>query len=228
MSASTTVGGNLPDTGVFSLDYDQKNDLLIAGTGGRGIYAIADFARSLGGVQLTVTGDQLATTTDTLTFEIDTNNPTLLDATLNTEPEVQLPYLTVTKIVVDLRTGSNNLVLDFINGDPIPQGVNTFTYAATGATSLNNTITVNDAGTFSLSNSILTINSINVDSPPPATSVTWFSTPSRKWSAESLLRCIRLRTPFPAPIPSVEVRSGPATSRSTVRRATSPRAACRA
>ena len=130
----------------MSLDYDQKNDLLLAGTLGRGIYEIAGFAKSLGGIQLTVTGDQIGTSNDTLTFEIDAANSTLLDATLNTEPEVQLPFLTVSKIVVDLKTGVNNLILDFTDGSPVPSGANTFTYAATGGAT--NTITVNDAGTF--------------------------------------------------------------------------------
>ena len=142
----------------MSLYYDQKNDTLIAGMLGRGIFEISGFAKSLGGIQLTVTGDQLATITDTLTFNIDAVNTTLLDVQLNTEPQVQFPFNTITKITVNLLTGNNNVILDFKNGDPIPLGVNTFTYTATTPLGgVTNALTVNDAGTFTLSNSQLNI-----------------------------------------------------------------------
>ncbi len=51
------------------------------------------------------------------------------------------------------------MTVDFSNGDPIPVGVNTFTYQATGGVGTN-TITVDDAGSFSLTNSSLQINSL--------------------------------------------------------------------
>ncbi len=90
----------------MSLYYDQAHDLLVAGTLGRGIYEISGFARSLGGVQLNVTGDVLPNTSDNLLLEIDPNDNSLLDVDYNvpTENPYQIPYATVTKIVVDLKS----------------------------------------------------------------------------------------------------------------------------
>jgi hypothetical protein len=160
MSTSTTASASLPNTNVMSLYYDQQNDLLIAGTLGRGIYEIAGFAKSLGGVQLNVTGPGSVSGSNTLVMVRDAANPGQLDVYFNSpaEPGATFAYNTISKVVINLTTPVNNVILDFTYGDPLPSAANSFSYTALAGA--QNTITVDDSGSFALTNSSLTINSL--------------------------------------------------------------------
>ena len=63
------VGQNLPNTIVHDLKYDVCDDLLIAGTLGRGIWAITDAADQVAEADITITGD--AAIDDTIELELD-------------------------------------------------------------------------------------------------------------------------------------------------------------
>src|SRR5262249_43261569 len=91
----TKVGNGLPNSITKDLHYDPTDNVLIAGTWGRGAWKVPNASASLlapGGV-LQVDGDtDFAGEDDTIRLTLDANNPLLLDVFLNSvTPTLSVP-----------------------------------------------------------------------------------------------------------------------------------------
>jgi len=112
----TLFGQALPHVIVTDLHYDKADDVLIAGTFGRGIWSVTGAAAQITTVipflDIEGTGSN-----DTITLIRDPNNASLLNVTLNgvNAPPVNLTSLS--KIVINTGDGDDNVVIDEANGE---------------------------------------------------------------------------------------------------------------
>jgi hypothetical protein len=118
-------GRFLPNTLVDDLEFNPSDDVLIAGTQGRGAWKITNASATLTTPgALRINGDDLLNKDDTIGLIRDQNNPLLLDVTLD-GALTQLEYSTIQRIDVNGLTGRDVLTIDFGFGDVIPvDGIN--------------------------------------------------------------------------------------------------------
>lgn len=113
----TLYGGNLPN--VLTTDVHVVGNNVAIGTFGRGAWLLPSASDTLTtpGV-VSVNGDDDPThPNDNIVLMVDHDDPLLLDIFLNSPtPTRQIPVLAVSQIVVNGKTGSNSLTVDFRNG----------------------------------------------------------------------------------------------------------------
>jgi hypothetical protein len=128
-------GRNLPNAPVTSLHYDPTNDVLLAGTFGRGAWTIPNLSASVltpGTLEIDTSAN------DNIGLALDANNPLLLDLSVNNIPSpfLNLPFASLQQIIVNGVGGNNTLTLIMRNGNVIPDGSLTFT-GGSGVNALN-------------------------------------------------------------------------------------------
>jgi hypothetical protein len=115
----TRFGLGLPNALVMELEYNATDDLLLAGTFGRGAWSVASASTKveLPGV-LQIDGDtDFAGQDDVIRLIRNAANPLMLDVFLNSlNPIISVPLATLNQINVNGWGGNDTLVLDSING----------------------------------------------------------------------------------------------------------------
>ncbi len=110
-------GANLPNVVSVDLVYDSVDDVLVAGTYGRGAWKISSVASTIDtlGV-LQITGDDdFAGQDDVVRLVRDGANPSLLDVWVNSD-FFQFQLSTIQQINVDTLGGKDTLIVDSTNG----------------------------------------------------------------------------------------------------------------
>ncbi len=111
-------GGNLANAPVVDVHYDATDDVVVAGTHGRGAWTMPSASASLGltGV-LQINGDQdFSNEPDVIRIVIDPNNPGMLDVFLNSGVPVQVPLSSIEKININSFGGDDSITIDGSNG----------------------------------------------------------------------------------------------------------------
>lgn len=119
----TEYGTGLPNTLVRDLHYDAVDDVLLAGTWGRGAWTIPDASLTLFTPgQLQIDGDtDFAGENDAIRLVRQEANPLMLDVYLNgTSPTLSVEFAALDSVAVNGFGGSDTLTLDFGFGDVIP------------------------------------------------------------------------------------------------------------
>lgn len=119
----TEFGGNLPNAIVTDVHYDRIDDILIAGTYGRGAWSISNVSDEIADAAiLQILGDMDFTgQDDEITLALDENNPLILDVFVNSvAPILSVPFSTLSQITVEGLGGNDRLTLDFTDGNVIP------------------------------------------------------------------------------------------------------------
>jgi hypothetical protein len=127
----TKFGVNLPNAPVTDLHYDPNNDVLLAGTLGRGAWTVPQLSASVL-IPGTLEIDD-ANAGDTIHLARDANNPLLLDVSINNggpffiEPGsipwlgiASVPFASLQQIIVNGSGGNDTLTLDLHNGSVVP------------------------------------------------------------------------------------------------------------
>jgi Ca2+-binding RTX toxin-like protein len=149
VQVGTNAPHALPHTVVGDLHYDstRQNDRLYVGTFGRGVWSISGFtffslpleAKVAGpglavagklasgdpGV-LTITGDDPARGDDTFRLVLEPGSPAVLDVFVNNaaDPAFSIDAAAVQKVIVNGGAGTNQLVVDHVNGlVSFPEGI---------------------------------------------------------------------------------------------------------
>src|SRR5262249_55152886 len=129
------VGENMPNAIVTSLHYDPTDNVLVAGTFGRGAWKLEDAANVLGTPNnLRVLGNpgQISD----FHLQRDRDNPTMLDVSVNGHTSL-VPFATLNFITFDGGSGTNaSLTLSYLFGDPVPAGLGVNLIGGTGQNSL--------------------------------------------------------------------------------------------
>lgn len=110
-------GEGLPNTVVRDLQYNPTNDVLVAGTFGRGAWTVANASTTIGVTgALQISGDtDFPGEDDTIKLVVDPTNNSLLDVFLNgAESTFQLS--TIQQINVNGLGGNDTLIMDDSNG----------------------------------------------------------------------------------------------------------------
>jgi len=110
-------GANLPNVVATDLIYDEVDDVLMAGTYGRGAWNVTNVSDTIDvlGV-LQITGDDdFAGQDDTITLIRNALNPALLDVFIN-DDFFQFQLSTIQQINVDSLGGNDTLIVDSTNG----------------------------------------------------------------------------------------------------------------
>jgi Ca2+-binding RTX toxin-like protein len=108
------VGTELPQVFVADLQYDEVDDLLIAGTNGRGIWTLPN--------ALTALRDEARVTIDAgngsheIVVSIDPINPQLMRIQVDQEPAQVVPWRSISALVVNGGEGDDTLVVDTTYG----------------------------------------------------------------------------------------------------------------
>jgi hypothetical protein len=119
-------GINLPNAPVTDLHYDVTNDVLLAGTLGRGAWTVPNASATIlrPGI-LQIDGDtDFENENDSTRLIRDANNPLLLDVFLNNSSltaNLSVPFATIQQIDISGFGGNNTLTLDLRNGNVIPE-----------------------------------------------------------------------------------------------------------
>jgi hypothetical protein len=110
-------GQALPNTVVRDLQYNATDDVLVAGTFGRGAWTVANASATIGVVGvLQIDGDtDFPGEDDTIRLVIDGNNSSLLDVFLNGALS-QFQLSTIQQINVNSLGGHDTLIVDSSNG----------------------------------------------------------------------------------------------------------------
>ena len=111
-------GGDLPNALVSDLEYNHTDNILVAGTFGRGAYTItnASVVVQIKGV-LEINGDMaFAGQDDVILLERDANNPSRLNVFVNSFPSGQFEIDTIEQINVNGLGGNDTLIVDSTNG----------------------------------------------------------------------------------------------------------------
>jgi hypothetical protein len=110
-------GQGLPNTVVRDLQCNATDDVLLAGTFGRGAWTVANASTTIDVIGvLPITGDTaFAGQDDIIKLVIDGNNPSLLDVFLNGALS-QFQLSTIQQINVDGLGGKDTLIVDSSNG----------------------------------------------------------------------------------------------------------------
>jgi len=119
----TEYGTGLPNALVRDLQYDANDDVLVAGSWGRGAWTVPDVSLSIFTPgQLVINGDMdFAGENDDIRLVRHEGNTLLLDAYLNgTSPALSVEFAALDSIAVNGFDGSDTLTLDFGFGDVIP------------------------------------------------------------------------------------------------------------
>jgi len=115
-------GRFLPNAVVYDLDFNLADNVLVAGTFGRGAWKVTNASNTLttpGALQINGDSD-FANENDLIKLIRDQHNPLLLDVTLN-GALTQLEYSVIQRIDVNGLGGSDDLTIDFGFGDVIPE-----------------------------------------------------------------------------------------------------------
>lgn len=115
-------GRGMPTVSVIDLHYDRTDDILLAGTYGRGVWTVSGVKNIAGIVPaLNITG---TSTNDTVRINVDPINPYLLDVQLNTTAPVKVPLRSFRTISVATLAGADTFYLDLSQGSvPAPGGI---------------------------------------------------------------------------------------------------------
>ncbi|HID24139.1 MAG TPA: hypothetical protein EYP14_17300, partial [Planctomycetaceae bacterium] len=140
----------LPDVLVFDLDYDSSDDVLVAGTLGRGVWTMSAASTELNGVgTLTITADDPGGNgadngfADTFTVRLNAAG-TAVEVWINGTLSRSVPLASVTDIVVAGSSDDDTLTVDFANWTPLPVPAGLAFNAGAGADSM--TVTGGSAG----------------------------------------------------------------------------------
>lgn len=115
-------GQAMPFVPVTDLHYDETDNLLIAGTFGRGVWAMGGIREKAAvPTVLTITGSNSTTTGDTIRLARQRLSPRMLDVHDNspTTPTVSIPVYALDQIVIQTRSGADTVILDLAE-DVIP------------------------------------------------------------------------------------------------------------
>jgi hypothetical protein len=125
----TQYGAAMPDVIVKDLQYDAGDDVLVAGTWGRGALTLSNVSTTINasGI-LEICGDQdYPNENDTIRLVRDQTNPALLDVFLNnttTTPDAQVPLAAISQINIFAAGGNDTLIVDSSNGlISVPNGI---------------------------------------------------------------------------------------------------------
>ena len=117
----TEFGLGMPNTVTFELDFNAQDNVLVAGTFGRGAWTVPNLSASIsmaGVVQ--IDGDtDFAGQNDTIRLVRNAANPSLLEIYLNNNtsiPDRVLPLSTIDQINVNGLGGNDTLIVDSSNG----------------------------------------------------------------------------------------------------------------
>jgi hypothetical protein len=117
-------GLNLPNATVTDIQVSQADDLVIAGTAGRGVWkasALAPVIRAPAVLQ--INGDDGAVRDDNIRLVRNAANPLLLDVFLNSSaPVLTVPFAVPQRIAINGLGGNDTVTLDFTNGSFVPPG----------------------------------------------------------------------------------------------------------
>ena len=150
------VGNGFPDAPVYALHYDAQNDVLVAGTLGRGIWEVRRASVELGPGNpnvATVSADDASASSNTIVLQADSSKSSVLDAFIN---NASTPNLTIdTSVVHQINLGAvgsdTQLTLDagsFTGETVAPQGVGNGSIQLDNLTiSLSNLFVIDDATT---------------------------------------------------------------------------------
>jgi Ca2+-binding RTX toxin-like protein len=129
----TKLGRGLPNAPVFDLHYDKNDDVLVAGTLGRGAWTLPQASQFMfGTATLEIDGDP--SLANSITLRRDPNNALLLDVFLNSTTPTTVPLVSIQQIAVNGQGGDDLLTVDFSNGDFAPfTGAISFNGAGNGS-----------------------------------------------------------------------------------------------
>ena len=142
-------GRALPNAVTYDLDYNAADNVLIAGTFGRGAWKVTNASATLTvpGL-LRITGQSDA---DTIELRRQAGNPPMLDVFLDGVLDASIDFATLDRIEVNGLGGDDLLIVNLANGDVIPAnnvaydgGADTDTLDLRGATF--GTVTYNPTG----------------------------------------------------------------------------------
>jgi Ca2+-binding RTX toxin-like protein len=111
----TSFGQGLPNVIVTDLHYDKTDDVLVAGTFGRGIWSVTG-----AGAQITtasVLDIEGTGSNDNITLIRDPNNPSLLNVTVNGVNAAPIKLSGISNIVINTGDGDDNVTVDEANGE---------------------------------------------------------------------------------------------------------------
>ncbi|MDA1049118.1 MAG: right-handed parallel beta-helix repeat-containing protein [Planctomycetota bacterium] len=114
---------DLPNAPVYDLDYDATDNILLAGTLGRGAWLVRNVRQSiLAEPILQITGD--VDSNDKIRLVRNANNSSRLDVFINNDvtPRYSVPLTLLSRITIDAGQGTDIIILDYSNGDPNPPG----------------------------------------------------------------------------------------------------------
>jgi Ca2+-binding RTX toxin-like protein len=120
-------GAGLPNAVVYEIRYSPSDDVLVAGTLGRGVWTVSNVSATIqsAGI-LEIDGDTDSVgENDTIRLARDPLNNAMLDIYVNsTAPTYVVDWSVVSQsqIIVDGKAGNDAITLDFTNGDLIPAG----------------------------------------------------------------------------------------------------------
>jgi hypothetical protein len=120
----TKFGLGLANATVTDLQVSAADDLVIAGTAGRGAWKMGNLFPSIRtpGV-LTINGDDGGVRDDNIRLVRNAANPLLLDVFLNSSaPVMTIPFSVPQRIAINGLGGDDTLTLDFSNGSFVPAG----------------------------------------------------------------------------------------------------------
>jgi hypothetical protein len=122
----TEFGGGLPNAPVWDMDYDPNDDILVAGTLGRGAWSVSNASTTVfnSGV-LQIDGDMdFAGQDDTILLVRNAANPLLLDVFVNGVLFGPYQLSTLNQINVNGLGGNDTLIVDSSNGlVTVPAGI---------------------------------------------------------------------------------------------------------
>ncbi len=122
----TELGSNMPNTIAEDLRYDAADNLLIAGTFGRGAWTVNNAVdRVQAATVMNVCGDEDHMNQDDLiTLARNLANPLILDVSINGVLKLGVPIATLAQINVFGQGGNDNLIVDSSNGlINVPNGI---------------------------------------------------------------------------------------------------------
>jgi hypothetical protein len=117
-------GRFMPNAVTYDLDYNAIDDVLIAGTFGRGAWKVTNASNTLTALGvLQINGDDVLGADDTIRLVRDPNNALVLDVFMNNgtpTPDFSIEFSILQEIQVNGLGDSDTLIGDFENGQIIP------------------------------------------------------------------------------------------------------------
>jgi hypothetical protein len=117
-------GLGLPNATVTDLQVSQADNLIVAGTAGRGAWKVSAASPAVRTASvLQINGDDGGVRNDIIRLVRNAANPLLLDVFVNsTLPVFTVPFAVPQQIVINGLGGNDTLTLDFSNGNFVPAG----------------------------------------------------------------------------------------------------------